>query len=569
MAVRTGCVSFREQAPGASLAWLACLLLVVVACSAGSATSAGSAPHPRSVDASQDASQEGTGRGRASADGGAPPQRHSDAGLEPRANIAVESADFEAEQEPAVEGVKLPPWDDMPALCQRPGDDEVRDIFCHPEGQTVAGFEDLYSRLNKGWDPNESASTFAVALGLSTALSGRVVSPINPRLILLSDVFVAFQRGVQLVEIAARDRKTQRLIFYLLEFKQDCNEREEGCLPGDLYTPAVETNWRNITLRDDEDLKNSPADCRQCHQRSLDEPILLMRELEPPWTHFFAPDDQAGLLYTGKGDLGLIAVDYQKAKGDERLAGIPTAALTKQSAGIFLEVLVSPRQPLVFDSALILEERFPTGMELEPVRSETWDRAFEAFQRGEQLALPHYDARPLDPDKLARLTAAYAAYRAGELPAEELPDLADIFPDDPAVRAEIGLETVPNATPAQVLIQACGSCHNDVLDQSLSRARFNIDLARLPRDELELAILRLSLPGDAPGVMPPPEARQLRAPVKAALIEYLQQTDWSGDDLELLQTAARRGMAGGARSAQVSDDLGGVSTDRQPAAGNP
>ena len=42
-------------------------------------------------------------------------------------------------------------------------------------------------------------------------------------------------------------------------------------------------------------------------------------------------------------------------------------------------------------------------------------------------------------------------------------------------------------TPPQLLIQACGSCHNDVLDQSISRARFNVAIGRLEREEVEQA----------------------------------------------------------------------------------
>src|SRR5688572_6467710 len=89
-----------------------------------------------------------------------------------------------------------------------------------------------------------------------------------------------------------------------------------------------------------------------------------------------------------------------------------------------------------------------TGYPSTPSRSATWDRAYASFKRGDQLAMPHFDPRPTDAEKQARLTAAYQAYRNGALAAEDLPDLADIFPDDPQTRAEIGLETEPGATPA-------------------------------------------------------------------------------------------------------------------------
>src|SRR5689334_23470868 len=49
-----------------------------------------------------------------------------------------------------------------------------------------------------------------------------------------------------------------------------------------------------------------------------------------------------------------------------------------------------------------------------PIRSAIWDQTFEAFKRGEQLALPFYASRVTDPAKLAARTQAYARYRAGD-----------------------------------------------------------------------------------------------------------------------------------------------------------
>jgi cytochrome c553 len=181
-----------------------------------------------------------------------------------------------------------------------------------------------------------------------------------------------------------------------------------------------------------------------------------------------------------------------------------------------------------------------------PNRSATWDAAYEAFQRGEQLAMPHFESRPTDPKKQAALTEAYTRYRAGELEADALPDLADIFPDDPELRAEIGLQTKPGSTPAQVLIQACGSCHNDVLDQTISRARFSIDLARMSRAELDFAIARIELGAGTEGVMPPKEARQIAPEAVRPLVAYLRANVRTEEEDALLKRAAELGMAGGA-----------------------
>jgi mono/diheme cytochrome c family protein len=219
----------------------------------------------------------------------------------------------------------------------------------------------------------------------------------------------------------------------------------------------------------------------------------------------------------------------------------------RRTIGFLLQNLVDADQPLVFDGSAISNERWPwseAGYQNEPQRSATWDEGYQAFKRGEQLALPYYAPRATDPQKQAQLTEAYASYRDRQLSAAELPDLAAIFPDDGHTLAEIGLRTEPDATPAELLIQACGSCHNDVLDQSISRARFNIALGRLPASELAAAVARLRMDRSAPGAMPPPGRRQLDEPARARLIAYLEQRARSSSpDDELLERVARLGMA--------------------------
>jgi hypothetical protein len=440
------------------------------------------------------------------------------------------------------------------ALCARPADDAVRDLFCKGDNLTVSSLRELLGRLGidalaVDVDEAGAAQTSAdtsqesqnvVLLGHSTALSGNLVSAINPRAILLGkQALVAFQRGVQKAEIAALDRVTKRRNFYLVSFKQACNEQPGGCLPGDLYTPSIERDWRTVTLTDDEDLKNTPLDCRQCHQRKLDEPVLLMRELLGPWTHFFFFDVDSKELGGVKEGVDLMRA-YLSAKGNESYAGIPSPQLRK-TAGVTLQRLIVAPQPLQFDPSIPvqLETNRNNGS---PRRSPIWDSGYAAFKRGEQQALPYYESDVSDPVKRAKLSDAYTRYRLGELSAEALPDLADIFPDDPQVRAEIGLQTEPNASAAEALLQACGSCHNDVLDQQISRARFNIALSRMSRTELDLAIARIELDPDNEGAMPPKAMRQLDAEGKRRLLAYLRADVRSADDDALLESAAKAGM---------------------------
>jgi mono/diheme cytochrome c family protein len=450
--------------------------------------------------------------------------------------------------------------DAAPGFCARAGDDVVRDLFCGGVGPEISGLADLENRLGLGMSSLDggvqggyapaakgTGIDFRLAfLDHSTSLSEALVSPINPRALLVgTNRFLAFTRGLQEVEIVATDRTSQSRNFYLVSFEQACNAKKGGCGSGDLFTPRIESEWKRVAIKDAEDLKNSPQDCRQCHERGLPAPILLMREFFAPWTHFFGPiqlDVPNALEATGFD----LVRDYVAAKNDEGYAGIASGTL-QVTAGISLQNAVDVYQPVVFDGFAIVNERWrsgPNGYPTTPQRSPTWYAAYEGFKRGENLPLPYFEPRPTDPTKQAALTAAYTKYRSGELAAEDLPDLSDIFPDDPRTRAEIGLQTEPGATPAQALVQACGACHNDVLDQSISRARFNIDLARMDRAELTLAIARLTAPHGADGSMPPPGRRQVDAAGVDALVAYLKDDVRSADDDLLLARAAKLGMAG-------------------------
>jgi hypothetical protein len=448
---------------------------------------------------------------------------------------------------------------DRPAFCDRPGDDTVRDVFCAgapPVITSLEDFQNLFDVNPRG--PADPTDTFKAGLyisaangdiavlGHSTALSGHLVSPINPRSITIGDrIVLTYQRGAQRLELATRDRTTYVPNLYLLTFEQACNERAGGCTPGELFTPEVERDWRNVGIREAEDLKNTALDCRQCHQRGLEQPVLLMRELRSPWTHFLFPVDQVdGTPGITGSDL---MRDYLSAKGDELYGGL--AVDTIASIGpLKLQTIVGNAQPLLFDSPGIQNERWPygpNGYAAEPKPSLKWNAAYDAFKRGEQLALPYVEQRAIDERKQAELAKAYQRYRAGEIEARELPDLADVFSDDPYVRARVGLTTEPDATPEDALIQACGSCHNDVLDQSISRARFTIALGRLDRAELDIAIDRVSRPRDAPGAMPPPETRQLEPGVRERLLQYLRgDLDPTAIDPRL-ERAATLGMSGG------------------------
>ena len=471
-----------------------------------------------------------------------------------------------ATAEPPLIGVPRlqPTASGLPSFCARQGrSDDVREIFCRADAPRIESLLDLQQALGILGTPSTPTGQEAMGRGAldygavvllshSTALSGDVVSQLNPRAIMANRRdFLAFSRGVQQVELIALDSdpEANRFNFYLLRFEQACNGAAHGCSPHDLYTARIETDWTLTTLEDDEDLKNTPDDCRQCHQRGSDRTYLLMRELQGPWTHFFGPEQEESYGVPEPSGTALLR-DYLQAKGDEPYANVSSEGL-RSTVGFNLQRLVHQDQPLLFDGSAILNERWPWRdgrFADQPERSATWDAGYAAFKRGEQLSLPYFAPRATDPDKLLQLTAAYQRYRAGELDPADFPDLSDVFPDDPVQRAEIGLSTDPTSSPAEVLIQACAQCHNDALDQSLSRARFSVALGRMSRAERELAIARLKLPRTAPGAMPPRGRRQVLPEQTEALIEYLQREQRPSEDDALLEHAAMRGMIGGGRS---------------------
>jgi hypothetical protein len=446
-----------------------------------------------------------------------------------------------------------------PKFCERPGDDAVRDVFCVHTRPEITSLEDLMSLVkanvasnpedrDAGRGPATSLGTvrYVAVLGHSTALSGHVVSPINPRAIVMGKgTLLAYQRGVQRVELASFTRDGTGLHFYVVTFKQACNAKKRGCNAGDLYTPKIEANWSSYAIADEEDVKDTPLDCRQCHQRGRERNTLLMRELESPWTHFFfSPTTDIRIPGVNGVDL---ANDYLAAKGDELYGGFAVRNVSIV-ASFVLQTTVDPHQPLYFNAPQILQERYPFGPDgypADPLPSPTWEAGYAAWKRGEQLALPYLESRATDPDKQAQLTAAYRAYLDGALDADDLPDLADIFPNDPLTRARIGLQTEPGASPVDTLIQGCGSCHNDVLDQSISRARFNVDVARLDAAERQLAAERVQRPRGMPGAMPPPEARQLDPDARDRLVEYLLSDAPVREPDPRLAHAASLGMKGG------------------------
>lgn len=412
------------------------------------------------------------------------------------------------------------------AFCGRAHDD-VALLFCDARAPEVRSLAELKMALDLDR---------AIFLGHSTGLDGRLASPINPRAVFLrpsaalTDLVAAtFTRGAQHVELVAMDEATQRLNFYLLEFEQTCNDQPGGCTAGDRFTPAIEKNWLDLRVRDDEELKNTPHDCRRCHGGAPQDggkPMLLMRELDSPWLHWFS------------AQLSTLQEDLRAAKGSEPYADVTMVLndpiVLENVIGRAQSDLGQPRQPLLFSSFIALETmefmnvpplRGPGADDHDLASSPTWRALYDAYLSGLGPAPPYHHERITDPEKLASVTESYRAFLSGRIAKDELLDVSDVLPDDPRRLAEMSFAVDPDAAEGDLLLQSCGDCHNASLDQTLSRARFDADLSRVRPEALQQALVRLELPEDDPGAMPPPGSRSMSSEQRQALIAYLRAVD--------------------------------------------
>jgi hypothetical protein len=415
-------------------------------------------------------------------------------------------------------------------LCARERDDVVADVFCAAPTPRVSNLAELLALLKVNPGAYSGAAGFSLT-GNSTSLSKRSVSAINPRVIFMHSesaseppLAVAFTRGEPMVEIVTRSRTLKEFQFYVVSFTLPCSSAGRECSPGELLTSAIETDWQSVDVYHEEDLKNTSIDCRSCHQPSgpTSPKMLRMQELATPWTHWF--DDQT------RGGRALLE-DYQAAHGQEPLAGIPGAAIVHARGGLasaFVNIAGSRVQPNEFPSAKV-EDDVERSAPAQPAdnqlrgQSETWRALYQAAQRGDAIPTPYHDVKITDPRKLSNMQQAYTEYLAGRLPRSALPDIRDVLPDDPVALAEMGFTLDERLDDSTLLTAACGLCHNARLDQSLSRARFHTDLARLPAEEKQTAIERLSMPGHDPRAMPPRRIHELSAAVRDRLIALLRR----------------------------------------------
>ncbi|HEY4223806.1 MAG TPA: hypothetical protein VGO62_20760 [Myxococcota bacterium] len=406
-------------------------------------------------------------------------------------------------------------------LCARGRVNAVTAVFCDSEAPKLDSIAGLQALLDLRLDVDDKPGFTLV--GHSTAIATRSISAINPGSVIVSlpahpddlngapgkirtdgnIVTLAYARGDQIVELAVTPPGGE-IAFYLLHYERPCGD---ACGFEDTLTPRTESGFTNWSLYDDEDLKNTVLDCLQCHQPGgpSSPRIYRMQESENPWTHWLADFTLGGRA---------LLDDTVAAHGlDDAIAGIP-GALVPQSNPVVAEDLIrfsNSEQPNVFDAPTIEAEVQASDPAQprdnhQPGASATWDVVYAASVAGQAIPVPYHDVKVTDPDKLAAATRALQAWKHGS--SATLPDLRDVFADD--ALAGMSHHVKPGLDGRGVLVHACAQCHNGRLDQSLTRARFDVSqLASLGDDEKDLAITRMELPDDDVLHMPPHLFRDL------------------------------------------------------------
>lgn len=350
------------------------------------------------------------------------------------------------------------------------------------------------SRGNNGANGNPG---FAITAH-SSSLVGSFVSAINPRVIIfnsqapgqsfLTKNFIAmgFVRGEQFVELmVANDFGESPPDLFLVSFKQACNSKAEGCSPGDLLTPAIESNWTEVAVYQDDDLKNTMMDCRQCHQpEGLNTKVFgRMQELRNPWLHWMRDNRPNGTT---------LIDDYYAAHGrEETYGGIPGPVIASSDPDNLTELMIEngfvslQLEELEFPSQAILDEvtledSAQPGDNTTPGKSSTWENLFslaagKVSSDGRNIIpIPYHDVKVTEPALLVEFTQQYQNFLSGNLPLDQFKDHRRVLRTDHKERADMGFAVRQGTAPEDILIQACFQCHNGKLDDSISRAKFSL-----------------------------------------------------------------------------------------------
>jgi hypothetical protein len=172
-------------------------------------------------------------------------------------------------------------------------------------------------------------------------------------------------------------------------------------------------------------------------------------------------------------------------------------------------------QPNGFDTLKINTEIAASGT------SATWAGLYAQAVAGLEIPVPYF-TNPFDSSKLPAMITAYQQTMSGALPPGQMPDVSDTLMD--AALADLSIRPKAGLDGHGILVQMCQMCHNGRLDQTQTRALFNVEqLGQLSRGEKDLAIARLSLPVTDRHAMPPVRFHELGATERQLAIDELMK----------------------------------------------
>ncbi len=372
-------------------------------------------------------------------------------------------------------------------LCARDRQDRFAQWLCAGDGPTVNSLADLMT--GAGIDP--ATSPFAINAH-STSSIARSTTVLNPRVVFfpqLSDpapyLFLGFARGDGFVEIAAYDPVLDEPTFYFVKYHRKC---DPDCSNAERFSLASESGWESITAYDDEDLKNTPLDCRMCHlpDGAGTKRILRMQELTSPWSHWFQLGQDSETLLD----------EFLASRPGESYAGIAHSEIEQSNPGV-LEFWLRQKgfdaQPNAYSSAIPFEG--PRG----PV----WQSQFAVSRAGDAISVPYWGTSPFDPAKVAVASASYRDILDGALSPDKMPDMTDLFLE--SAYPDLGFTAATETTSGLAVVNhRCKICH-DGRFPGISRDNFNAnDYPNALTPETKRKILeRIREPKHSPLRMPP------------------------------------------------------------------
>ncbi len=149
--------------------------------------------------------------------------------------------------------------DQWQALCAKGYGDTISEAFCAGnQPPQIRSFAELRNFLGLSGDGIGQQSQLRVTgVFHSTAVSGRTVTPLNPRVFFMPRTLgninpssprpgptyniIAFSRGETFAELASKDRVTGQPRFFSFKFSPACESQVSGCNNADLV--AAVTHW--------------------------------------------------------------------------------------------------------------------------------------------------------------------------------------------------------------------------------------------------------------------------------------------------------------------------------------